>query len=102
MLAFACFATQPTLSQPNLPRAPNFVAGAYLAAAGTSTMNKCVGLCRSCVYTCHQPDMRQAIERGDTDAVIARLDRPVCLGLVNLDMANGDGNGNGASPSVPP
>ena len=51
--------------------------------------------CKRCVYICHNPDMRQAIARGDTDAVVARLDRPACLGLVNIDMANGDGSGNG-------
>eukprot|EP00964_Phaeocystis_antarctica_P046721 scaffold27015_cov55-Phaeocystis_antarctica.AAC.6 len=39
--------------------------------------------------------MKKAIERGDTDAVVARLDRPACLGLVSLDLANGDGSGNG-------
>ena len=93
-----CFEFRVYPSQPN----PSEGDSGACPAAGTSTMNKCVSLCRSCVYTCHQPDMRQAIERGDTDAVIARLDRPVCLGLVNLDMANGDGNGNGTSPSVPP
>ena len=51
--------------------------------------------CKRCVYICHNPDMRQAIARGDTDAIVARLDRPACLGLVSLDLANGDGSGNG-------
>ena len=40
-----------------------------------------------------QPRHAPAIARGDTDAVDGRLDRPACLGLVNIDMANGDGSG---------
>ena len=61
----------------------------------TPQLARMIKSCKRCVYICHNPDMRQAIARGDTEAVVARLDRPACLGLVSLDLANGDGSGNG-------